>query len=123
VEKSSLFRGGVEGWRGVPRCKMALLNTWTGTPEQSLSRYARDFEPTKPPHSTVRYAPLPKVPEQDCERDNARFTGVQGYLAHNPPPPSIGPYRRPMPRFLGESRGGGHFLMGEVPLYSAGVPR
>ena len=29
----------------------------------------------------------------------------------------LGPYRRPMPRILGRSRGGGHFLMGEVSLY------
>ena len=27
------------------------------------------------------------------------------------------PYRRPVPRVLGGSKGGGHFLMGEVPLY------
>ena len=29
----------------------------------------------------------------------------------------LGPYRRPMPRVLGESWWGGRFLMGEVPLY------
>ena len=29
----------------------------------------------------------------------------------------LGPYRRPMPRVLGGSQGGGCFLMGEVPLY------
>ena len=29
----------------------------------------------------------------------------------------LGPYRRPMPRVLGVSKGGGRFLMGEVPLY------
>ena len=28
----------------------------------------------------------------------------------------LGPYRRPMPRLLGESQGGGCLLMGEVPL-------
>ena len=28
----------------------------------------------------------------------------------------LGPYRRPMPRVLGGSLGGGRFLMGEVPL-------
>ena len=28
----------------------------------------------------------------------------------------LGPYRRPMPRLLGGSYGGGCFLMGEVPL-------
>ena len=28
------------------------------------------------------------------------------------------PYRRPVPRVLGESQGGGRFLMSEVPLYS-----
>jgi hypothetical protein len=29
----------------------------------------------------------------------------------------LGPYRRPMPRVLGGSWGGGRFLTGEVPLY------
>ena len=29
----------------------------------------------------------------------------------------LGTYRRPMPRVLGGSWGGGRFLMGEVPLY------
>ena len=29
----------------------------------------------------------------------------------------LGPYRRPIPRVLGGSQGGGRFLMGEVPLY------
>ena len=33
----------------------------------------------------------------------------------------LGPYRRPMPRVLGRSWGGGHFLMGEVPLYTSKV--
>ena len=28
----------------------------------------------------------------------------------------LGPYSRPMPRVLGGSQGGGHFLMGEVPM-------
>ena len=28
----------------------------------------------------------------------------------------LGPYRRPMPRVLGGSSGGGHFLMGKIPL-------
>ena len=30
--------------------------------------------------------------------------------------PPLGSYRRPMPRALGGSLGGGRFLMGEVPL-------
>ena len=29
----------------------------------------------------------------------------------------LGSYRSPMPKVLGGSLGGGHFLMGEVPLY------
>ena len=29
----------------------------------------------------------------------------------------LGPYRRPMPRVLGGSSGGGRFLMGGIPLY------
>jgi hypothetical protein len=32
----------------------------------------------------------------------------------------LGPYRRPMPRVLGGSQGGGRFLMGEIPLHSPG---
>ena len=31
-------------------------------------------------------------------------------------PPPLGPYRRPMPRVLGWSYGGGHFLKSELPL-------
>ena len=38
-----------------------------------------------------------------------------GYRGTSPPP--LGPYRRPMPRVLGGSEGGGRFLMGEIPLY------
>ena len=34
--------------------------------------------------------------------------------------PPLGPYRRPMPRVLGGSLGGGRFLMGEEPLYFLG---
>jgi len=30
----------------------------------------------------------------------------------------LGPYRRPMPRVLGWSLGGGRFLIREVPLYT-----
>ena len=31
---------------------------------------------------------------------------------------ALGPYCRPVPRVLGESKGGGRFLMGEVPLHA-----
>ena len=41
---------------------------------------------------------------------------VQGYLTYKKKHPPLGPYRRPMPRVLGGSEGGGRFLMGEVPL-------
>jgi len=30
--------------------------------------------------------------------------------------PPLGPYRRTMPRVLGQSQGGGRFLMGDVPV-------
>ena len=33
----------------------------------------------------------------------------------------LGPYRQPMNRVLGGSEGGGHFLMGEVPLHLPSV--
>ena len=32
----------------------------------------------------------------------------------------LGPFRRPVPRVLCGSQGGGRFLMGEVPLYTHG---
>ena len=48
----------------------------------------------------------------------APTVGLQGYLAHETPPP-LGPYRRPVPGVLGGSWGVGHFLMGEVPLYGS----
>ena len=40
----------------------------------------------------------------------------QGYLVHDKRTP-LGPCRRPVPRVLRGSRGGGLFLMSEVPLY------
>ena len=33
----------------------------------------------------------------------------------------LGPYRMPRPRVLGESWGGGRFLVGEVPLYETSM--
>ena len=47
------------------------------------------------------------------------YDTVQVYLGHmktHPPLGALGPYRRPMPRVVGESQGVGRFLMGEVPL-------
>ena len=49
------------------------------------------------------------------------FRRLQGYLAQKKPHP-LGPDRRPMPRVVGVSQGGGRFLMGEVPLYAANSP-
>ena len=43
-----------------------------------------------------------------------RFLIVWGGLRKRNP---LGPYRRPMPSFLGESQGGGLFLVGKVPLH------
>ena len=42
-----------------------------------------------------------------------RYRGTSPIRKRTP----LGPYRRPMPRILGGSEGGGRFLMGEVPLY------
>ena len=33
----------------------------------------------------------------------AALAQIEGYLAHENPPPLLGPYRRPMPRVLGGS--------------------
>ena len=44
----------------------------------------------------------------------AKHRGTSLIRTRNP----LGPYRRPMPRALGGSQGGGRFLMGEVPLYT-----
>ena len=44
--------------------------------------------------------------------DSVRTTHGAPRLGNRTP---LGPYRRPMPRVLGGSQGGGHFLMGEVP--------
>ena len=41
---------------------------------------------------------------------------IQGYLTYKNRLP-LGPYRRPMSRVLGGSKGGGRFLMSEVPQY------
>jgi hypothetical protein len=45
----------------------------------------------------------------------SRMVPLQGYLAIKKCTP-IGPYRKPVLRVLGESPGGGRFLMSEVPL-------
>jgi hypothetical protein len=49
-----------------------------------------------------------------------RHSGVRVYrvtsLIRKRTPP--GPYRRPVPKVLRESKGGGHFTLGEVPLHS-----
>ena len=57
------------------------------------------------------------------ERGTLRLTGYGGeferaysgtsLMIHRTP---LGPHRRPVPRFLGGSQGGGRFLMGGVPL-------
>ena len=41
-----------------------------------------------------------------------RYRGTSLTRKRNP----LGPYRRPVPRVLGGSYGGGRFLLGEVPL-------
>ena len=46
----------------------------------------------------------------------AWMSGLQGYLTIRNRT-TVGPYRRPMPRVLCWSEGGGRFLMGEVPLH------
>ena len=58
--------------------------------------------------------------QKDRETENTYLSGtvalyrVTSPLRKRTPP---GPYRRPMPRVLKGSWGGGRFLMGEVPLY------
>ena len=42
--------------------------------------------------------------------------GYRGTLPTSKRTP-LGPYRRPVPKVLGGSYGGGRFLMSEVPLY------
>ena len=39
-----------------------------------------------------------------------RIPAGTGVLRSSEPPPPLGPYRRPMPRVLGDSEGGGHLL-------------
>ena len=56
----------------------------------------------------------------ECPAHRSRGRNLQGNLAYKKPPPP-GPYRRPMPRVLGGSWGGGRFLMGEVPLYETSM--
>ena len=55
-------------------------------------------------------APIPPSLTPTCK---SRVTGVPHLQKKCNP---LGPYRRPMPRVLGGSWGGGCFLMGEVPL-------
>ena len=65
----------------------------------------------------IHLGPLyPQSVFKNAARANERQWGynVQGYLTRKRTP--LGPYRRPMPRVLGESKGGGRFLMSEVHL-------
>ena len=70
----------------------------------------------------------PSIPvcedEKKCARGQAHnlspgpdstwaFTGVPRLQENTPP---VGPYRRPMPRVLGQSQGAERFLVGEVSL-------
>ena len=52
------------------------------------------------------HAKLPKASEEPLRLSN--LPSLQGYLAHNdPPPPLLGPYSRTMPRALWGSQGMG----------------
>ena len=63
------------------------------------------------PHHVIQYAPPSHNP--------APYRGTSLTRKRTP----LGLYRRPMPRFLGRSYGGGQFFLGEVPLHSFGVQR
>ena len=66
------------------------------------------------PESSALNHPAPSNLHSLCnERPSVR---LQGYLAHKNPP-LLGPFSRPIPRALWWSKGGGLFLMSEVPLY------
>ena len=47
----------------------------------------------------------------DTARMHQEYRSTSFITQRNP----LGPYRRPMPRVLGGSKGGGRFVMGEVP--------
>jgi len=73
-----------------------------------LGRGAVSYEPGNPVVRCLRLAPRPL-------EDHAPSLDYRGTsLIRNRTP--LGPYRRPMPRFLGGSKEGGRFSMGEVPL-------
>ena len=54
-------------------------------------------------------------PTHNMQNPSTMFPYMGTSLIRKCPP--LGPYRRPMPMVLGGSKGGGRFLMSEVPLY------
>ena len=70
------------------------------------------------PRSSVektRIKALPPLGSQQTgpsKREGDMYRGTSLERKRTP----LGPYRRPMPRVLGESQGSGRALMGEVPL-------
>ena len=77
--------------------------------------------------STLKRVSGTKIKALCCQNKNT-FKALQFHLLTGEPhdqenAPPLGPYRRPMPRVLGGSYGGGQFLMAEVPLYDESLWR
>ena len=66
-----------------------------------------EFRASWRPRGEMGYLSPPGIPHTPNP-----YRGISLIRKRTPP----GPFRRPMPRVLGGSQGGGRFLMGEVPL-------
>ena len=102
---------------------VSLLSSRLGTNKAFKPRFCPSLS-GKSPQTLVSF-----TPKGDADRHGRGHHACQGgysqwrdtTLIRTVPP--LGTYRRPMPRVLGGSKGGGRFLMGEVPLYSKDIRR
>ena len=93
-------------------CRMTGVTLHSRIRSPYTGLYPQTFLPPPPALSqcnsrTKIPPPLPPLAHRTVDYRGTSFTGKRT---------SLGPYRRPMPRVLGGSWGGGRFLMGEVPL-------
>ena len=103
---------------GAFRAQIPMLSRNCQFPrrEGGLARYRGTSlrRNVQPPRNPMR-AKVPLYHHQCArrERDLSHYRGTSLVRKRTP----LGPYRRPLPRFIGGSYGGGRFLMGELRLY------
>jgi len=91
---------------GDPKGRRALLRILS-TEGRSVHLCWAKSKPEGPKDVFVSAQGLLEIKETHCP-----YRGTSLIRKRNPQ----GPYRKPVPRILGESKGGGRFLVGEVSL-------